>query len=234
VVLVRSVVHPARMVLRQVLRGWLVVASSLLLATGCGDDADAPEGPLDAGRPLDGAVSTPDAGVITLPDGAVVLDDAQVATPPMQPQDGACAPAEQLLPVTAPAYHRTGTIAYTDLPPVGGDHNGCWGKWGVWEADAPLPAERWVHNLEHGGVVVLYRCPEGCAREVAEMTRFVQGRQQALLTPYAALPTRFAVVSWGARVTSDCFDTGVLERFYRAHVAQGPESISSDPPTSCL
>src|SRR5207244_1136406 len=31
--------------------------------------------------------------------------------------------------------------------------------------DQAIPPEYWVHNLEHGYVVVLYNCPSGCASE---------------------------------------------------------------------
>ncbi|MBA2321104.1 MAG: DUF3105 domain-containing protein [Deltaproteobacteria bacterium] len=67
--------------------------------------------------------------------------------------------------VPTAAAHVTGDVIYEDPPPSSGDHDGCWSRWGV-HVD-PVPDERWVHNLEHGGVVFLYDCPEGCAEEVA-------------------------------------------------------------------
>jgi hypothetical protein len=202
------------------MRKW-VWGLALLLA--CGDDGDSgpgSSGGLDGGAALDGS-------------GAVLGSDAALdGAAPGEDAPAVCAPTEQTLPVSSPAYHREGTILYPDPPPVGGDHNPCWGTWGV--HDMPLAAEHWVHNLEHGGVVYLYHCPDGCADEVAQLTTFVRGRQQALLTAYDALPTRFAVVSWGVRSTSDCFDLASFTRFYSEHVNQGTEQISSDPPASCL
>ncbi|MDB4973992.1 MAG: hypothetical protein JWN48_2333 [Myxococcaceae bacterium] len=186
-------------------------------------------GGLDAGAAgADGAVQRLDGGEVRRePDGALsTVADATSTT--------VCAPSEQVLPVSQPAYHREGPIDYPDPPPVGGDHNPCWGKWGVYSPDRPLEVEHWVHNLEHGGVVYLYNCADGCADEVAQLAKFVKGRQQALLTPYAGLTTRFAVVAWGVRITSDCFAQDAFEGFYRQHVNMGSEKITSDPPASCL
>jgi hypothetical protein len=137
---------------------------------------------------------------------------------------------EQSIPV--PSHnHVNGPIAYPDPPPAGGDHSPCWGTWGV--HDQALGAEHWVHNLEHGGVVFLYRCPDDCAPEVQQLADFVKAHRLTLLTEYDALPTRFGVVSWGHRLLSDALDLRAFEAFYTAHVDQAPESIDSPPPSSC-
>jgi Protein of unknown function (DUF3105) len=137
---------------------------------------------------------------------------------------------EQL--AVAEALQVTGDVVYADPPPVGGNHNECWAKWGVHKDE--LADERWVHNLERGGVVFLYRCPDNsCRDEVDTLQVFVGGRTQALVTPYAALPTRFAVVAWGVRLTTNCFDMPAFQSFYDAHVDRAPESLSDNPPRSC-
>lgn len=129
------------------------------------------------------------------------------------------------------ALHVAGDFDYPDPPPAGGPHDACWAAWGV--HDDELRAESWVHNLEHGGVVFLYRCPDACAEEVAELAALVREREQALLTPYGELPTRFGFVAWGARVTSDCHDLAAARAFYDAHVGRAPENVASDPPPPC-
>jgi hypothetical protein len=184
----------------------------LLLACADDDrpDRDGMDASLDAALPnLDG----------NLPEGAVPSSEG-----------GVCAMREQTLPVMS-AFHVRGDVMYSDPPPVGGNHNECWAKWGAY--DEELADERWVHNLEHGGVIFLYNCPEGCANEVDTMRVFVSGRTQALLTPYAALPTRFAVVSWGVRLTTNCFDMPAFQQFYQEHVDNAPESVADNPPRSC-
>jgi hypothetical protein len=91
-----------------------------------------------------------------------------------------------------------------------------------------------VHNLEHGGVVFLYDCPEGCADEVAELTALTGELETfVLLSPYDELPTRFAAVSWGWRYLTDCFARDDFEAFYLRHFDRAPESIPTDPGALC-
>jgi hypothetical protein len=138
---------------------------------------------------------------------------------------------EEQLPVGAGAHVDTG-LDYPDPPPVGGPHHSCWGQWGVHAQ--PLPDDNWVHNLEHGGVVILYRCPEGCDEERASLEDFVGSHPRTLLTEYAALPKRFAAVAWGYRLLMDTLDLEALDLFYVLHFAQAPESLDKPPdPERC-
>jgi hypothetical protein len=141
-----------------------------------------------------------------------------------------CGACEETLVITS-ALHVTGAVDYTDLPPAGGPHESCWGNWGVQATE--LRPERWVHNLEHGGIVFLYNCPDGCDADVQTLTDIVNARERTILTSYPAMPTRFAVVAWGHRIKSDCLDPAAFEAFYTEHVDHGPESITSGPPAEC-
>lgn len=49
---------------------------------------------------------------------------------------------------------------YNSSPPSSGPHVGFLANWGP--SDEPIPAELFIHNLEDGGVVLAYNCPEGC------------------------------------------------------------------------
>ena len=135
-------------------------------------------------------------------------------------------PAEESIQVTS-ASHFDGEFDYPDPPPVGGDHHFCWLAYQVF--DAEVPDENWVHNLEHGAVVFLHNCPDGCAAELAVLAQMVRGHPRSLLTPYAALPAKFAAVSWGHRLVTDCFQEARFARFYDEHVGRGLESVSSGP-----
>lgn len=162
------------------------------------------------------------------PDGAV--DDASMPICTTADGDGGV-DCEESQPVVA-FTHVTDPIDYPDPPPTSGNHNPCWVAFG--EYDHEIADERWVHNLEHGGVVFLYHCPSGCAAEVAELEALIVGKPFALLTPYSLLPEPgFAVVSWGHRLVTDTLDTVAFEAFYDAHVDQGRESITAGPPASC-
>ena len=58
-----------------------------------------------------------------------------------------------------------GQFTYNTIPPTSGPHLGSLARWGV--HDEPIPNELQVHNLEDGGVMVQYDCPEGCPDLVA-------------------------------------------------------------------
>ena len=174
-----------------------------LIACG-GDDDDSPgRGPLKPGS-SDGGSSR---GICTA--------------------DGDC---EEALEV-GPPEHQQGTIDYPDRPPAGGAHNPCWADFGV--HDDELPAENWVHNLEHGAVVYLHDCPDGCADELDALRELVEARPYALLTPYPGLPTRFAAVAWGYRLQSDKLDRKGFAAFYEAHYDRAGESSTSGAPAGC-
>jgi hypothetical protein len=164
-------------------------------------------------------------------------DDDSQPRPPLENTDGgsgectSCGGCAEVLPVTT-AMHVVGRVDYPDTPPASGEHNGrCWSDWGVEESE--VPPERWVHNLEHGGVVFLHHCPDGCDEDLATLRELVTGRRFTLMTSYAQLPTRFAVISWGVRMLSDCLDRQAFEAFYDTHVNRAPESIDAPPAAIC-
>ena len=128
--------------------------------------------------------------------------------------------------------HVSYSIDYPDPPPTSGDHDPCWAEWGVHAEE--VRDEQWVHNLEHGGVVFLYNCPDGCADEVATLTSLTEAHPgQALLTPYSEMSSSFAAVSWGWRMLTDCVEPDGFSDFFDAHVDQAPESETDDPSASC-
>ena len=92
-------------------------------------------------------------------------------------------------------------------PPSQGDHYPRWSVWG--ESETPIPSGYWLHNLEHGGVAVLYRCDEGCDDWVEELRNVIDEvpidlsctgdvRTRTLLTQSPELPESpmIAVVAW--------------------------------------
>lgn len=141
-----------------------------------------------------------------------------------------CGACEEIISVNT-ATHVTGTVDYPSQPPVGGDHSQCWANWGV--QDSELKPERWVHNLEHGGVALLYRCENDCDEDIARLSTFTNDHPRTLLTAYSKLPQRFAIVSWEHRLVSDCLDLDAFELFYKANFDHGLESIDSGPSLVC-
>lgn len=194
---------------------WLVCAAAVW-AVACGDES--------------GGDTGADAGGDAAPSGPVIVEPLTVDGSGCAACDGAC--AEESL-TYATRTHQTREIEYRNTPPAGGDHDGCWGQWGV-QAEA-LDARHWVHNMEHGGVVFLYNCPDGCAAEVTELTAYVESLgNRAILTAYPELGTRFGAVAWGHRLLTDCLDMDAMRDFYDRRANQGPESVSSGPPSGCM
>ena len=132
------------------------------------------------------------------------------------------------------ASHVEGPVDYSHLPPTGGDHNPCWAPYGPHVDE--VPAENWVHNLEHGAIVYLYNCPDGCDEEVANVEALAGSMPEAttLVSPYSAMTAGFAAVSWGWRLKMSCADEDMLRSFYEDHQGQAPEATTAGPPEACM
>lgn len=74
---------------------------------------------------------------------------------------------------------------YNSAPPSSGPHLGVLAEWGVHED--PVPQELFVHNMEDGGVVFTYDCPDGCDDLVGGLSEIVEGGSRRLLTPYEGI-----------------------------------------------
>ena len=192
---------------------------------GSGGRASEPAGQ-DAARPIADSGTAPDTPQPE-PEPAAE-DDAGPAEP--DTLCASCGGCEEVIPVVS-AMHTNQVVTYPDPPPTSGPHSPCWGRWGV--HDEPLPPERWVHNLEHGAVVFLYNCPDGCDQEVTAIKDLNRHRYRTIITAYANLPTRFGVVSWGHRLLSECLDLDTFNKFYERNFDHAPESNANPPNPTC-
>lgn len=125
-------------------------------------------------------------------------------------------------------------IPYDSRPPIGGPHYDKWyPSYGV--VDHPILPGYWVHNLEHGAIVLLYNCPQGCPDLVAQTQALYPdlpaGRNapssapRLLALPYQDMDHRLAVVAWDHLLELDQFDRGVIVAFYQRYLDRGPECI---------
>lgn len=126
-------------------------------------------------------------------------------------------------------------IYYQHNPPVGGPHYPVpYPTYGVIE-DAVAPGY-WNHNLEHGAVVLLYRCDRPCPELVGHLRALYvtlppnqnspTGGPRLLAVQYADLPSPLAMVSWAEAVLLDRFDASLIRSYYHKHVDRGPECRS--------
>lgn len=100
--------------------------------------------------------------------------------------------------------------------------------------DTPLTPGRWVHMLEHGAVVVLYRpdlCDSACVQQLgafydsAPRSNYVGVRHLAI-TPYQDMDHAIAVVAWGYIDEMDQMDKDRVMADFRSKVdaSSAPEA----------
>ncbi len=143
----------------------------------------------------------------------------------------ACGAAVDAPPLEA-AYHvpEPQTVQYAANPPASGPHWPVWQTpWGAYPGG--LPRERWVHNLEHGGIVLAYNCPDGCADVVAALIGIHDAQrpdqfneQRILIVPDLQMPHRVAALAWGWRWQGDAVDGAAVRCFIDARYDRAPES----------
>jgi hypothetical protein len=108
-----------------------------------------------------------------------------------------------------------GQFTYNSSPPQSGPHWGSLARWGV--HDEPIPNELQVHNLEDGGVIVHYDCPDGCPELAAQLVGVVGDYHEGvILEPYPGMETRIALTAWQRIDQFDEFDQDRIVRFIRA------------------
>gem|GEM_PF-2155879 len=125
-------------------------------------------------------------------------------------------------------------ITYADTPPLAGDHRGQWGKWGEYDY---MPPQRYLHNLEHGGVAILYDpCLDDASKEtlrawVRAKEPDTTGAFRWVMTPYAGLPAKVGIIAWQHGLFVDCWaesDLNAAEAFLTDHYRKASEDVPFD------
>jgi len=136
----------------------------------------------------------------------------------------------QHLPDEGYDHVQVGTqIQYRAHPPASGPHYPSPAPAGVYPEG--LPPGFWVHSLEHGYIVLLYKPPVSDAgllefREmVKNFPKSKYGNVKLVIAPYEEMIHPFAVLAWDWRLWLDTFDRGKVLEFYRGHVDQGREDL---------
>jgi Protein of unknown function (DUF3105) len=147
-------------------------------------------------------------------------------------------------------------VTYPLCPPASGNHYFASGEGPIAARlygpnDATIP-QGWVHNLEHGALVVLYRCTaasdSGCSdSSQAAMQAFVQsfpaspvcgipaGQIGPVITRFDQMPKPYAALVWGRVLYLDSFDTKAILSFYEQEGERTnpePQCASPSPATS--
>jgi hypothetical protein len=121
-------------------------------------------------------------------------------------------------------------IVYRNRPPSSGDHYDTPAGYGFFQRE--IPTGNWIHDLEHGGIVVLFRpdlCDQGCQAQLqdtyssAPTSSVFPGTRKMLISSYQDMDHAVAITAWGWLDEMDAPDKERLLAFYRAHVDRGPE-----------
>ena len=166
--------------------------------------------------------------------GAGVLTRAPAVSP--LPTVGTIAPNDPAVGVREPEVSRghvnTGQpVTYPTLPPTSGDH------WSSVSPPAPAPAgvydsrlpfEATVHDLEHGGIVIVYNglSPEDtqALKDFVKKTLDSTKYKKVLLEPYPELQgAKVVATAWTWRLNLESADLLSVQKFIQAHY-DGPDA----------
>lgn len=134
------------------------------------------------------------------------------------------------------------TPTYNFYPPASGPHYSAQGIAPVaWQtiatSSSPLVEGQYVHNLEHGGIAILYNCPSGadCTTLKNSLENYVSNlapveptynEVKMVITPYSqGMQKKVALVAWDYIEFLDSYDQNAITQFYENHVDKGPEAI---------
>lgn len=160
-------------------------------------------------------------------------------------------------PPIVPAEHvpiTTMITSWSSDPPSSGPHFPIWAAYQ--EFADPVPRGYYVHDLEHGGVVLLYNCandggspdagsPE-CQTILAGLRQVAAGvpddplcvgsgqgvRVRIVTTSDPLIANKVAAAAWGWTYNATCMDGPTLLDFVIAHYGQGTESTCANGQTN--
>jgi hypothetical protein len=166
----------------------------------------------------------------------LVFDDAAIDG--AEDDAGACVPEGEKQHTVLASPHVSSpaslaTVIYSSNPPSSGPHCSSTASYAQM---SPIDRCNWLHNLEHGAVVLLYNCAVACPELVAQLQQVAAsakrdplcGTRRILITADPMLDTRVAAAAWGFTWKSDCFNEAAgasLVGFIDAHIGHAPEDF---------
>jgi hypothetical protein len=117
--------------------------------------------------------------------------------------------------------------SYNTVPPTSGWHYDTPAPWGIY--DEQVPNETFVHNMEHGGVIISYNLTEAALiDQLRELVRRqVDSPGCLIMQSYPELDEGEVVLTawtW-IQVFDGVVDIAGMQRFIDAHKNQGPEQL---------
>jgi hypothetical protein len=116
-------------------------------------------------------------------------------------------------------------VDYNSNPPTSGPHYEEQARWGIYN-ESPSD-EQLVHNLEHGGIIISYNPDLVEAEDLEQIRQQAEGlsaiNPRIIVTPRSEMPQAIALTAWGYLQELEAYDAAVIDEFYNAHIARGPE-----------
>jgi hypothetical protein len=107
-------------------------------------------------------------------------------------------------------------------PPLGGPH--CPSTLSCRIYDTPQLRCEYIHNLEHGHLVLAYNCAAPCDDVIAALSAFQRESPRSLVTPDPKLKTRVAAMVWGWGWAGDSVDLAMLRAVRMKQDVDAPEA----------
>ena len=138
-------------------------------------------------------------------------------------------------------------VKYTWCPPASGRHYEAPGgpiPGGLYGPDEKTIPQGWIHNLEHGAIVLLYKCPgPGCEDAgQAQLDELLDrwpdspichtppGNLTPVITRFDDMPYPYAALVWDVVLPMQVIDENLLFQFYARQAEQfNPEKLCAMP-----
>lgn len=112
---------------------------------------------------------------------------------------------------------------YNSNPPTSGPHLSEWEKeWKFYDTEQPMGGL--VHNMEHGGIVVLYKSSVDESTKAA-LKKFTEDNFKVIAAVDEDLTAPIALAAWGYYELFDSFNEDGMKRFYKKHLNRAPENV---------
>lgn len=116
-------------------------------------------------------------------------------------------------------------------PPTSGAHYAKTEEWGI--SERTLNEGRLVHNLEHGGIIIHYKCDaaaDASCGELISKLKDITGRlltkdPKVILQPNPNIDAAIVLSAWGWLDKMDVMDEERVRKFFDDHINRGPERV---------
>ena len=122
-------------------------------------------------------------------------------------------------------------VQYGTTPPTSGNHYANPADAGFYPpaSAAQVPIERFVHNLEHGQIVIWYSptAPESVKNDLEAYIKKQSGGQRLALlgVPYDQAPAPLTLTAWTHMQQCDRLSESVIDAFRQRYQGKGPEQV---------